>query len=358
MTTSLHILGSRQGGGAERFFVRLVQGLRNQGQRTFCILPPEAWSREQLGDHPDNLSVAMRSVWDYPSRWHISRLIKRHQPDIVQTYMGRATRLTHLRPGRRPVHIARLGGYYNLKGYRHAHAWVGNTRGICDYLKAEGLPDDHVFHIGNFVEAQPRIDREELSAVRNRHHIPQDAWLLFAIGRLHPNKGFTDLITALDALPEMINGKAVHLIIAGDGPLREELRQQALTTTCAPRIHWAGWVDQPAAYYQAADLFICPSRHEPLGNVILEAWSHAAPVIATESAGALELITPDRNGMLTPLEQPAALAAAIEHQLTQPEAVRKGFGESGLVEVNERYSPEVIVQEYLTLYEQLSNNTL
>ncbi|MFA7608064.1 MAG: glycosyltransferase [Rhodocyclaceae bacterium] len=355
MLRSLHILGSRQGGGAERFVVRLVQGLRAAGHQALCILPPQAWSRTQLGEHIDNHTVAMRGVWDLPSRWHINRLIKVHRPDIVQTYMGRATRLTHLPRGARPVHIARLGGYYDLKGYRHAHAWIGNTRGICEYLIGAGLPAERVFHIGNFVEEQDEADAAELAAVRRRHGIPTDAWLLLAVGRLHPNKGFDDLLAAMDTLPERIGGKTVHLLIAGDGPLRNALHRQANSSSSYTRIHWAGWIDRPAAYYQAADLFICPSRHEPLGNVILEAWAHRRPVVATASAGACELITAERNGLLTPVEQPQALAATIESALVLPEPARTALGENGLNEVRTQHAPEVIIRRYLNLYAQLAN---
>lgn len=356
MTRSLHILGSRQGGGAERFFVRLVQGLRAAGHQALCILPPQAWSRAQLGEHPDTLSVALRGIWDLPSRWRIGRLIAEHRPDIVQTYMGRATRLTHLPRGRLPVHVARLGGYYDLKGYRHAHAWIGNTRGICDYLIGAGLPAGRVFHIGNFVEAQAVVDANELDTVRTRHGIPQDAWLLLAVGRLHPNKGFDDLLAAMDTLPERLGGRPVHLLVAGDGPLREALRRQAAAGRSAARVHWAGWIDRPAAYYQAADLFVCPSRHEPLGNVILEAWAHRRPVVATASAGARELITHERNGLLTPVEQPRALGAALEGALALPEPARMALGENGLNEVRAQYAPEVIIQRYLDLYALLAND--
>ena len=93
-------------------------------------------------DHWQGLTrhcLPMRIVGDPISRLEVSRLIGRRRPHIVQTYTGRATRLTRLSRQNESVHVARLGGYYKVGGYRHAHAWIGNTKGICDYLVAAGL---------------------------------------------------------------------------------------------------------------------------------------------------------------------------------------------------------------------------
>ena len=90
------------------------------------------------GQHGDQRTVPqqtipMRNGWDLLSVLKIRRLIRNTGPLIVQTYMGRATRLTRLPRDSAAIHVARLGGYFKIKGYyQHAHAWVGNTRGICD----------------------------------------------------------------------------------------------------------------------------------------------------------------------------------------------------------------------------------
>ena len=84
--------------------------------------------------------------------------------------MGRASRLTHLPPNGTAVHVARLGGYYKIDGYyRHAHAWIGNTQGICDYLIREGLPASRVFLIGNFVPAAISLSAGDRTALRQRY---------------------------------------------------------------------------------------------------------------------------------------------------------------------------------------------
>lgn len=353
MTDSVHILGSRAGGGAERFYVRLVQALNEAGHTALAAHPRDAWSSRQLGADVPHADIAMRGAWDLLSRWQIGRLIRRERPPIVQTYMGRATRLTHVRPGQGTVHIARLGGYYNLKGYRHAHAWVGNTRGICDYLVREGLPADRVHHIGNFLDVPARIGDADKRALRERHGIPADAWLVFGLGRLHVNKGFPDLLAAFAHMPTEIANRPVHLLIAGDGPLREELHRQATAAGLDARLHWAGWIDAPTAYFQSADLFVCPSRHEPLGNVILEAWANRVPVISTRTLGAEEIMADGDNGQLVPVENPAALAQTLHDLLATGDEERQRIAENGYRLIETRYSRAVIVGQYLELYRAL-----
>ena len=66
-------------------------------------------------------------------------------------------------------------------------------------------------------------------------------------------------------------------------------------------------------------MFICSSRHEPLGNIVLEAWSAAKPVIAAAAQGPSELISTGKDGVLVPLEDPPALAAAIAELIENPE---------------------------------------
>ena len=105
-----------------------------------------------------------------------------------------------------PVHLARLGGYYNLKGYRHAHAWVGNTRGIRDYLTSHGLPADRVHYIGNFVDSPPRVQAAALDALRIRFGL-EGCRVMLGLGRLHPNKGWADLLDAFARLPASSGGR-------------------------------------------------------------------------------------------------------------------------------------------------------
>lgn len=360
MIHSLHIIGSRQMGGAERFFIRLVQALNQMGHQAVPVTRPNSpLIKETAALSPQAFTIPMRNGWDLFSSVSIKRLIQKTSPPIVQTYMGRATRLTRLPRGCGSIHVARLGGYYKIEGYyRHAQAWIGNTRGLCDYMIDRGLPASRVFHIGNFVDIPPSSSPETLHQLRNRLKIPEEAVIIFSLGRLIALKGFEDLLNAFALLPAEIGRRPLYLMIAGDGPQYPLLRHLTTTLELEGRVQWLGWQDNPVPYFDLADIFVCPSRHETLGNVILEAWAHHLPVISTPSPGARELITDGDNGLLCPDHTPPALATALKKMCEFHPAERTALADNGRMQIEHFYNKQAIVSAYLSLYETLHRKTI
>lgn len=354
MIRTLHIIGSRQMGGAERFFVRLTAELAQAGHPTQALLRPQSPLRHELDPQVVQSTVPMAGGWDLYSLWRIRKRIHRLAPQIVQTYMGRASRLTRLpRQPSSAIHVARLGGYYRLNGYyRHAHAWVGNTRGICDYLVQNGLPARRVYQIGNFVKIEPPPTQAERAAGRQRLGIPEQAWVLLALGRFVAKKGFDDLLRAAARLPATVAERPLWLILAGDGPERAALYRLGTDLNLAQRLRWTGWQRDPAPLFALADLLVCPSRHEPLGNVILEGWAHGLPVVATRSDGATELIVDGQSGRLVPVQDEAALAQGIAEVLGD-DCLRQELALRGTACVARHHAPEAVLAAYLSLYREL-----
>jgi glycosyltransferase involved in cell wall biosynthesis len=348
---SLQLIGSKSFGGAERWFQRFSLALNGMGHPTEVAVRRY---HELDGDHWGSLSyhpLAMRTVWDPLSCWEVSRLLARLKPDLVQTYMGRATRLTHLRRNGDTVHVARLGGYYKLKGYRHAHAWIGNTRGICAYLRQGGFPKERVFHIYNFSESpQPG---EAPAGFKTELGIPEDAWVLMTPGRFVGFKGHRFLLDALARMPEQVAGRPVWQLILGDGPLRDELHRQAVDAGIAARIVWKGWQLNPGPYYRLADLIVFPSTHaEPFGNVIIEAWGYSRPLVTSASMGAREVVRHEEDALVFPCEDSAALAQAIHQALSDDES-RRRMAEAGHDRAVKEYGREPVMQQYVDLYRHL-----
>jgi len=353
---SLHVIGGKGLGGAERFFIRLVNALARHDQPVAAVTVAGGEIARAIDPAVRQYHAPMLGVWDLYSRWKINRAIADFQPDVVQTYMGRATRIVHLPSHQTPVHLARLGGYYNLKGYRHAHAWVGNTRGIRDYLTAHGLPSNRVHHIGNFVDAPARVPAATLDTLR--HQLGLDGCrIIVGLGRLHPNKGWADLLHAFAKLPPTASGAPLHLLMVGDGPLRQELEALSRQLGTGSRVHWVGWKNDTAPYYQLADVFVCASVHEPLGNVILEAWANRALIVSTRAQGPLELMQDDVNGLLAPLADAAGLAEVLRTALALDDGHRMRLIEAGHGEVTRHYSEAAIVSDYTTLYANLMDQS-
>lgn len=348
---TLHLIGSKTLGGAERWFIRFTRALAGLGEPTHAIvrrgsdLVPIDWGRVNLGELP------MRTVWDPLSRHEVRRAVRRIAPDLVQTYMGRATRLTHL--GGRPVHVARLGNYYDLGGYRHCDAWIGNTRGICDYLIQAGFPPERVHLIYNFVEPPDPVPTERLDALRAQWSIPAGAWVLLAPGRFTPIKGFDDLLGAFARLPARVDDRLCVLLLLGEGPLRVELERLAAWLRITDRVRFTGWQAEPGPYYDLADLVVFPAKAgEPFGNVLIETWSHGKPLLATEFLGAREVTRHGEDAWRVPCEDPRALADGMALLLGDG-ALRERLAKQGLQRAAHDFSPGAILGQYLDLYRRL-----
>jgi glycosyltransferase involved in cell wall biosynthesis len=351
---SFQVIGSRPSGGAERFYSRLCNALTAMGHPTLAINQAGSSVATELDPGVACEHVRMRGVWDRLARWQLGAMTRRYAPPVVQTYMGRATRIYRKPRNGSTVHIARLGGYYDVAGYRHADAWIGNTQGICDYLVKEGLPGNRVFHLGNFVEPAKPLDDKARADARVRFGLGQDDFVVLLVGRLHANKGIPDLLKAMAALPERVADRRVRLLLVGDGGQRDELERLVAELDIAERVVMTGWVADPDPCYALADLFVCASVHEPLGNVVLEAWSHGLPVVSTRSQGPVEFMHDGQDGWMIPIGDPPAMAKAIERALGEPDDVRAAMGRAGLAQVMKHHSRDGVAGAFHELYEQLT----
>ena len=371
MPDSIHIIGSKASGGAENFYVRLINSLAEKSDVT-AINPPNSAVSGMLDPQTEQIHLPMAGVWDVYSRLLIQKYALKNSPAIIQTYMGRATRLTRIPQGKGLVHVARLGGYYNLKAYRHAHHLIGNTKGICDYLIQEGVPKERVHYIGNFVEPILPPPAEELAALRQSLGIPNGAFVVTCAARFHENKGLPDLLEAfstfldrrrLDTFSSNADGvinsndwKDIRLILVGDGPMAAEIKEKIQALEIGKAVILPGWCD-PKPYYHLSDVLVSPSRWEPLGNTILEAWACGKPLVATATLGAIELITPDQNGIITPVQDSNALAEAFG-KLIQNKALCEALAEGGSRTVKNSFNKEIISGKYINLYEKLLDHPL
>jgi glycosyltransferase involved in cell wall biosynthesis len=354
MFPSVHILGSVHFGGAEQFYIQLLRALNGSGKAVVAInrgRSPVAHALQR--DGVDQMHLPLAGGLDLWSAWRIRRIATHLQPCIVQTYLGLATGLTRLALKSHAVHVARVGGFYKLDGYRHAHAWVGSTRGICDHLVKSGLPPDRVYQIGNLVPDPDLPDEEERRALRQNQGIAEGTFVVFARGRLVEDKGFDDLLRAFAQLPPELNGRPLLLAIAGEGPLEERLRNLTTELQLWDRVQWLGNLQEVRDYFALSDLFVCPSREDPLGNIILDAWSYGLPVVSTATEGARELIEDEISGLLAEPGNSLSLAGRLDAAITASRMARMGLAEAGSSILARRFSREAVANAYLTLYDKL-----
>ncbi|MDA0664092.1 MAG: glycosyltransferase [Proteobacteria bacterium] len=335
----MQVMAGAPHGGAEAFFDRLTLALDSTGIDQQIVIRRNAERAALLQSAKRRpVEMAFGGALDFVTGHRLRKAVRRFEPDIVLSWMSRATQFA---PIGRHVLAARLGGYYRLANFERCDHLVGNTQHICDYLVEAGWPRARTSYLPNFVDsvAMPAVSRSSLDT-------PEDAPLLFALGRLHANKGFDVLLAALAQIP------GAYLWLAGEGPKQAELAQQATRLGVADRVRFLGWRNDAPALFAACDLFICPSRHEPLGNVVIEAWAQNRPVVAAESSGPAALVTEGVSGLLAPVEDADALAAAVRRVLAAPDLAAT-LVTGGRTAYEAAFTKAKVVARYLEFFESV-----
>lgn len=331
----LQLLGSAEDGGAETYFLALIRAMAEDGLVQACAIRDHAGRRASL----EALNIPTRSLpfggpLDFKTRNQVAQFAKAQGAGALIAWMNRAARFAPKGPWAR---IGRLGGYYGLKYYRGFDALVANTRDIEAWILRQGWPADRVRYIPNF--AEPGL---EASASRAALDTPDGAPLFLAMGRLHESKAHDVSLKTLARLPH------AYLWIAGSGPLEAELKAMAVQLGVAERVRFLGWRSDASALYRAADACLFPSRFEPLGNVVIQAWAHGLPIVAAASQGPAELITDEVDGLLVAIDDDQALAQAAGRLIEEP-----GLGarlvQAGAARVDGEFSKASVLSEWRAL---------
>jgi len=327
----LHLMGSSRDGGAETYFLSLVDALRREGIPQAAAVRPHAARQRALACMGIPTTVVPYARFDLSTRSRIADYARRMGAKVLLAWMSRAaSRMPH-GPWMR---VGRLGGYYDLRFFRGCDLLVANTTGIREYILARGWAPDRVVHIGNFAEADahPALPR---GACDTPEHVP----LLLSMGRLHREKGHDVTLRALAQLPD------AWLWLAGSGPEEARLKLLARGLGVSDRVRFLGWREDAGALYRAADLCVFPSRLEPLGNVVIQAWVYGLPVVASRAIGPANLIRDGQDGLLVPIDDSDALAAGIRRLLGDG-ALRHRLGEAGLLRAAAECDRTSIVQRW------------
>ncbi|WP_341862794.1 glycosyltransferase [Gymnodinialimonas sp. 57CJ19] len=339
--TDLRILNICFGkeGGAERFFVNLAQAFHRRGgiEQRFIIRPDRTWRRHIVEIGPtieNNYRYLSLSRWWLRAEYR--RIIKDWKPDVVFAFAPRAGRLQQNVPG--PLKVVRLGDFPpHLKHFRNNDMIVSNTPAITDHVKSLGWkkPAETITNFARPVKAQP-ISRAETDT-------PEGAFVVAAAGRFVNRKGLDMAIRAVARMPGTI------LWLMGDGEERQALEALAVKEGVADRVRMLGWVDEPVHHFAAADAVLFPSRHEPLGNVVLDAWQAGMPVVAARSEGPGWFIRDGIDGILTEIDDLDAMVAGLR-ALQDDDNLRQRYGAAGRERLATFFSEDAIVDAYLAAF--------
>jgi glycosyltransferase involved in cell wall biosynthesis len=337
-----HVMAGAPHGGAEAFFERIIAAQAGAGDEILAVIKRNPDRRARLENHAAAIAeLRFGAFADWTTRRRLGRLLRAFRPDVVMSWMSRASEHTPRGPY---VLVGRLGGFYNLRHFRHCDHLVANSQSLLAWLRAQGWEASRTHYLPNFVRdhggAAPAAD------------LAGAGRLILALGRLHEEKGFDILLRAFARLAARGEGEGVRLLIAGEGPERSALIRLAGELGIAGRVIFAGWREDVAALLAASAFLVCPSRVEPLGNVIPEAWSAGRAVVASRVSGPAELIREGEDGLLVPPEDPEALAGALAALLADP-ALAARLGAAGRARFLAEFTEGAVLGEWRRFFAKM-----
>jgi glycosyltransferase involved in cell wall biosynthesis len=365
----LHIIRGLGLAGAEHHLIALLAGLRREGidARLLLWVSPDHQADDVLAAAKANGIPVER--WTMPH--HIApgfflkliRYLRRERPDLVHTHLVHAE--TYAIPAARLAGIKTVfNSSHNDDPFRRRLVfrprnwllWQMTSQGIAISAHIKQFLMDveraspekvEVIHYGlpfteNFQPPEKSLC-DELS-------LPADARLIGSLCRLVPQKG---LHLALDAMAMLTHKNPdLHYIIAGDGPLRAELTQQAERLNIRERVHFLGWRSDVQSLMAQIRIFVAPSLWEGFGLVFLEAMSAARPVVASNISAIPEIVADGETGLLVPPNDAASLAKAIQSLLDDPARAEK-MGAAGRNRLQTHFNEQRMINQTAALYRRV-----
>lgn len=293
----VHLLLTSRFAGSERHALELAAAQAAHGEEVVLVLR-RAGTRAAADAiaHRVDPRVRVEVVGDLATAWQARRVLRRLRPDVAHAHLAGGCRALHGVRG--CLRVATLHIRYKPR----QHAALDGLVAIAPWQLAE-IPAplrSRSVQIDNWtLPVAPSPDARE--RLRAEAGIPDDAFLIGALGRVERSKGLDVLLEAF----RRCDAPGARLAIVGQGREWKRLRRAA-----PPAVVMPGFAERPRDWLEAFDLFVSAARSEPFGLVLLEAMAAGLPVVATATEGARHLAG-SADITLVARDDPEALAGAL-----------------------------------------------
>lgn len=239
------------------------------------------------------------------------RLMGLEMPVWTTLNTNQSAQLASLRPAKARTHLSLLKRWYPRND-----GLIAVSDGVADdAARLIGVPRGRILTVYNPV-VTPELEGLANAPLTHPWLVPGGAPVILGVGRLDPQKDFTNLI---DAFAAVRAERDCRLVLLGEGRLRAQLMEQAQRLGVGRDVELPGFVDNPYAWMRRASLFVLSSRWEGIANALTEALACGTPVVATDCPdGPREILDNGRYGPLVPVGDPMALATAMRVVLDAP----------------------------------------
>ena len=330
----LHVSSARYFSGTERHIVDLCRSLAVRGHEVFVALrPTSAWQTKLDFLPPENIfHVSIRNSFGIFSAMQIAEFARDKNIDIVHAHVPRdyipasiacmAAKQARFVLTRHMLSPLKPFNKFALKNLAMA---IGVSEFVGQELKAV-FPTRKVTVIQNGLDIESVAEHDDVrNEFRATHDIPPDVPLVGTLGELKEAKGQRDFVLAANEVIKRFPD--CRFVIAGvdntqGKSFRRDLKRLVHVLGMEDRFLFLDWLDDTSGFYAGIDVFVSPSHSESFGLVILEAMIRGTAVVATATAGAVELLG-DHAPLVQP-QSPVELAAAICDQLSDDDRRIRG----------------------------------
>ena len=356
----LHINEQRTWRGGEQQASYLIRGLGAKGHH--AVVAGRPGSGFLARDHGDSVLARVAAPFvgeaDLWTAYKLARVVRQYDIDLIHAHASHGhtyaclARLLARRSNVKVVVSRRMSvkprpGPINRWKYKLPDRFIAISKKIAAVLCAYGIPESKIDIVYSAIDPTrfdtPPIDRTELG-------IPSGAPLLGNVAALEAHKDQQTLLEALPSVLEAVPG--LHVVIAGEGPLRSTLEEQIRAHGLEGVVRLIGYRNDVPAILRALDAFVLCSRQEGLGTSLLDAMICGAPVVATAAGGIPELVQHEQTGLLTPVGDSKALADALIRVLTDSQ-LAQGIAKEAESMIWERFTVDRMVEGNLRAYEDV-----
>lgn len=371
----VHVVHSFGTGGLENGLVNLINRSPADRYSHAIVCLTESGSFEMRIEKPGIrvISLHRRPGSGLGWYWALLKALKELQPSIVHTrnlsalegqipcLLLRDVATVHGVHGRDVFDLDGESVKYNLLR-RLIRPLVGAYTTVSRDLKewlinSIGVPENKITQIYNGVDQtmfSPKSEDRPLIAPAG--FLTDESTVVGTVGRLAAVKDQKTLVLAFNQVLEM-NPEAqgqLRLIIAGDGPQRDQLEKLIQQLGIVERVWITGERDDIPDILRLLDIFVLPSLGEGVSNTILEAMATGLPIVATSVGGNPELVDEGVNGFLVPRDHPGMLADRIRRLIESPD-MRANMGNASLEKVRAEFDWDKTVAGYLAVYDKLTS---
>jgi glycosyltransferase involved in cell wall biosynthesis len=361
----MHLIDTGGPGGAETMFCQMATRLNDSPLQSLVVVPREGWLSSSLRAH--GLEPTIMDVRGSMNVSYLRELVifaKRQRVKVIHTHLlgsavygalvGAILRLPVIAVFHGPTDLRAPGRLSSIKRWLLRHACsrlVAVSEGTRKALNEFGIEDSKITVIPNGIDLAMFFS-ERSTGLRQELQLKADDILIGAVGNVRVPKAYDVLLQAAAIVLE--HTPNAHFAVVGEGNERvmRPLLQLRDSLGIRENFHFLGFRKTTPALFGNFDVFVSSSRSEGLPLSFLEAMASGLSVVATKSGGAQEVITTEQSGILVPIEDPRALAAAISRLVSEPD-LRCRLAAAGRETVVKEFNLDLTIEKYARLYHEL-----